>query len=255
MKVVNQVLTTNDYSLFKFMHGNRDVNKLHIKRLVESFQDEYLLTPLIVNQYYEIIDGQHRYMAAKELNLPINFIICNDYKLKQVQLLNTNMKNWKKIDYLNTFCDLGYDHYIKLKNFLEIYSDFTIECAITMLTNKLGKETKDNFLLRTDTNKRGSYMIKNFENGEFEIYDYQLACVYAEKILEIKPYYEGYNRRIFVCAMIHMFKHQNYNHSQYIQKLKLNPAALTHCNNVTQYKEVIEEIYNYRSREKVSLKY
>jgi len=119
MKVVNQVLTTNDYSLFKIIKGNRDVNKLHIKRLVDSFRDEYLLTPLIVNQNYEIIDGQHRFHAAKELGLSINFIICNDYSLKQVQLLNTNMKNWKKIDYLNTFCDLGYEHYLKFRNFLQ----------------------------------------------------------------------------------------------------------------------------------------
>lgn len=256
MKVVNQVLTTNDYSLFKFMQGNRDVNKLHIRRLVESFQDEYLLTPLIVNQHYEIIDGQHRYMAAKELNLPINFIICNDYTLKQVQLLNTNMKNWKKEDYLNTYCDLGYSDYIKFRNFLKVYPDFTIECAISMLTNKSGRSHgSTNVLLKTETNKSGFYTKRFFENGELEIHDYQLACVYAEKILEIKPFYDGFNRRIFVCTMITMFKHQNYNHSQFIQKLKLNPSALTHCSNSTQYKEVIEEIYNYRSREKISLKY
>ena len=166
------------------------------------------------------------------------------------------MKNWKKEDYLNTYCDLGYPNYIKFRNFLEVYPDFSIECAIIFLTNKTGYGNKStNALLKSDTNKRGIFVKRYFENGEFEIHDYQLACVYAEKILEIKPYYDGFNRRTFVCSIIHMLKHENYNHSQFIQKLKSNPSALIHCNNVAQYKEVVEEIYNYRSREKVSLKY
>ena len=96
MQVVNQVNSTNDYSKFKTLQGNRNVNSLHIRRLKESFKEKYLLSPIVVNQNYEIIDGQHRFEAAKELNLPVNFIICNDYSLKEVQLLNTNMKNWKK---------------------------------------------------------------------------------------------------------------------------------------------------------------
>jgi len=256
MKVVNQVLTTNDYSLFKIIKGNRDVNKLHIKRLVDSFRDEYLLTPLIINQNYEIIDGQHRYHAAKELGLPINFIICNDYSLKQVQLLNTNMKNWKKIDYLNTFCDLGYEDYLKFRNFLQTYPDFSLDSAISLLTNKIGNDKqKSSYLFKSDTNKDGTYMIRSFENGDFKIHNYKLACVYAEKMLEIKPLYDGYNRRTFVLAMLNLFKHENYNHAQFLQKLKLNPSALIDCNNITQYKEVIEEIYNYRSREKVNLRF
>jgi hypothetical protein len=256
MKVVNQVLTTNDYSLFKIIKGNRDVNKLHIKRLVDSFRDEYLLTPLIINQNYEIIDGQHRYHAAKELGLPINFIICNDYSLKQVQLLNTNMKNWKKIDYLNTFCDLGYEHYLKFRNFLQTYPDFFLETAIAFLTNKTGHNNhKSLSLFKSDTNKKGSYIIRTFENGDFEIHDYKLACINAEKILQIKALYDGYNRRTFVLTMLNLFKHENYNHNQFLQKLKLNPSALKDCNTVAQYKELIEEIYNYKSREKVNLRF
>lgn len=79
MKIVNQVNQTNDYNLFKSLKGNRNVNKLHVQRLKESFKGDYLMSPIIVNQNYEIIDGQHRFNAAKDLSLPVNFIICNDY--------------------------------------------------------------------------------------------------------------------------------------------------------------------------------
>ena len=66
MQHENHVLSTTDYAKFKTLQGNRDVNKLHVSRLKESFKTAYLLSPIVVNQYYEIIDGQHRYEAAKE---------------------------------------------------------------------------------------------------------------------------------------------------------------------------------------------
>ena len=87
MKVVNQVNQTTDYSKFKTLKGNRSVNKLHVKRLQKSFKQSYLLSPIIVNQNYEIIDGQHRFNAAKAENLPVNFILCNDYGLNEDILL------------------------------------------------------------------------------------------------------------------------------------------------------------------------
>ena len=66
MKQVNQVLMTNDYSMFESMSGNRDVNDLHIKRLKESMQEKYISVPIIVNEKNQIIDGQHRFQSAKE---------------------------------------------------------------------------------------------------------------------------------------------------------------------------------------------
>ena len=49
MKEVNQVLKTNDYSMFKHMNGNRNINKLHLKRLTESMSEKYIEVPIIVN--------------------------------------------------------------------------------------------------------------------------------------------------------------------------------------------------------------
>jgi hypothetical protein len=40
------------------------------------------MSPIIINKYYEIIDGQHRFDALQKLGLPIQFIICKEYGLK-----------------------------------------------------------------------------------------------------------------------------------------------------------------------------
>ena len=255
MKTINQVYATNDYSMFKTLNGNRNVNKLHVRRLRESFKNAYLMSPIIVNENYEIIDGQHRYAAAKELQKPINYIVCTEYGLKEVQILNTNMKNWGKMDYLNAYCDLGYPEYLNFRNFMRRFKDLPIAACEALLTNKATASRHKTSSELKGINKKGNYAARYFEEGDLQIFDYDLAVTNAEKIMMIKHYYDGFNRAIFVFAMIGMFKHENYNHSQFIKKLSANPTSLQHCSNVTQYKLLIEDIYNFRSREKVSLRY
>ena len=257
MLQVNQVYTTNDYSKFKTLKGNRKLNKLHVKRLRESFAKAYLLSPVIVNENFEIIDGQHRFEAAREMQLPVNFIICKGYSLKEVQLLNTNMKNWKKEDYLNAYCDLKYPEYLKFRVFMARFPDFGMASCETILTNFLtgGHKASSSVEFKSDTNTSGSYAVRYFQEGNLSIPDYEKAVENAEKIMMVKPYYDGFNRPTFVRAMIGIFKISHYSHSKLLSRLASNPTALQHCANVTQYKLLIEDIYNFRSREKLSLRF
>lgn len=248
MKVVNQVNETTDYSMFKTLVGNRNVNKLHISRLEQSFNEKYLFSPILVNQKYEIIDGQHRFQAAKNLKLPISFMIVNDYGLKEVQLLNTNMKNWKKEDYLQAHCDLGRKEYLKFKQFMLDYPDFGILACEIFLTNLIsgGKQT-------VIDGKKASR--NDFQKGDLIIPDIEKSKENAEKILMIKPFYSGFYRATFVRSMLGIFQVEDYNHAKFIERLNASPNSLSDCNNITQYKLLVEDIYNYRSRTKVSLRF
>lgn len=258
MKVVNQVNETNDYSMFRTLEGNRHVNKLHIKRLKDSFQKAYLLSPIIVNEKFEIIDGQHRFEAAKQLGLPVNFLIAPNYGLKEVQMLNENMKNWKNEDYLNAYCDLKYPEYLKFRIFMRRFPEFGMQSCETILTNQLSSNTQSNSNCKdliSETNKRGSFTRRYFQEGELKIPDYDKSVENAEKIMMIKPYYDGFNRATFVRAMIGIFRIDYFNHEKLLARLKANQTALKHCANVTEYKLLIENTYNFRSKNKVSLRF
>lgn len=258
MKTVNQVNETNDYTMFNVLNGNRNVDKLHVKRLINSFKTAYLLSPMIVNEKFEIIDGQHRFEAAKALSLPVRFIIANGYGLEEVQLLNTNMKNWKKIDYLNGYCDLKYPEYLKFRNFMREFPNFGIAACETILTQRLTTNAGGvgtDIDIRGETNKSGRILIRSFQEGDLVIENYELAQEQAKMILEMKPYYEGYNRAALVRTMVGIFRIEYYSHEQFIRKLKNNPSALTHCANIGQYKLLIEDIYNFKSHAKVSLRF
>jgi len=233
----NQVQMTNNYSLFTSLEGNRNVNKLHVKRLKESMQKKYLFTVIIVNEKFEIIDGQHRFISCRELQLPIRYIVVNGYGLLEVQMLNANSKNWTADDYVNGYCDLGYKDYLTYRDFKNKYG--------------LGHRETQSLL----AGKHEKAMLEWFNLGKFKITQYSKACRYADHILSMKEFYTGYKRRCFVFAIIRLLPNKNFDIEYFKNKLKAQPNALSDCTTVMQYVSLIEEIYNYRNRNKVSLRY
>ncbi len=234
---VNEVYKTNDLSIFKTLDGNRDVIQSHLKRLSLSMKENKLFSPIIVNENFEVIDGQHRLMSAKANNQSIEFIIVNGYGLKEVQILNANSKNWSSDDYMNGYCDLDKKDYITYREFKNKYGFGHSECQALL------------------SNITSANLQPIFNNGKFKINDYRKAVDMAEKILMISEFYSGYKRRSFVFALMSLFENSNFMFTQFLQKIKIQPTALVDCTTTTSYLLLIEEIYNYRSRNKVNLRY
>jgi hypothetical protein len=232
-----QVHTTSDYFLFKSIDGNRNLNLLHLNRLKESMSKNYLFTVIIVNEKNEIIDGQHRFESCKELELPIHYIKCYGYGLEEVHILNQNSKTWNSDDYLEGYVKLGYKDYIKYSDFKNKYGLGHNECMSLLSGSHL----------KIDTNL--------FYSGNFKIKSIKYAEETIEKILMIQPYYEGVKRRSFIFTMMALLNNDSFHFTEFLQKLKVQPTALQDCNNVTNYKILIEEIYNYRRKEKVNLRF
>ena len=241
MKVVNQVNQTTDYSMFKPLGGNRKVNMLHVNRLKKSFKEHYLFSPILVNEKHQIIDGQHRFIAAKDMQLPINYTVVHGYSLKEVQTLNANSKNWNKLDYLNAYCDLGYENYLEMRKFMRTFPDFGIAVSEMILTSKKANNNGDR--------------CRKFTDGGLDIPDLNASYDNAEKVMMFKGLHEKFSSPAFVSAVLQLFAHPNYDHSHMIRKIKLDPSALVPCMTAPQYKMVLEDIFNYKSRNKVSLRY
>lgn len=254
-KIISQVYQTSDYSMFKTLRGNRKVSKAHVLRLRKSMEKNLLLTIIIVNELFEIIDGQHRFEVLKELGLPVTYVIITGYGLNEVRIFNAGMSNWGNMEYLNSFCDLGFPEYLKFRNFMRRFPDFNISSSEAILTDRLGRNTKSNIVLKSETNKRGSYFINSFTEGGLIIPDYDLSVENAEKIMMIKPHFDRFNDTLFVRAILGVFRLEYYSHARMIDRIKANPTRLQKCANVTQYKLLLEDIYNFRSREKVSLRF
>lgn len=236
-KSISQVHTTTDYFLFKPIGGNRIKNLLHINRLKRSIAQNYLFTVIIVNEKLEIIDGQHRFDVIQELGLPLHYVICKGYGLDEVHILNANSKNWDKNDYLEGYCSLGYIDYLIYRDFKEKYDVGHLECELLLSGVFRGPRPS------------------NFYTGEFKVTRLDEGIKMIEQILLIVPFYSGAKKRLFIITMVSLLKNPNFEFTEFLQKLKLQPTALVDCVNVAQFKSLIEEIYNYRRREKVNLRF
>jgi len=234
-KESRKILTTSQYSIFKTIEGNRNISLLHLNRLRESMLEKHLFTVIVVNENMEIIDGQHRFTISKELNLPVNYVICEGYGLNDVHRFNVNSKVWGPGDYLEGYINLGYKEYEKYREFKAKYK-FTHKSNLLLLS----KYTEN---------------YREFNTGKFVVENYNLSKRKADAITQIAPYYEGFRRYNFIQAINRVLKKDNFDFDRFIRKLKIQPTALVHCATVVQYIDLIENIYNYKSKSKISLKY
>lgn len=244
------IYRTKNYDLFSILTGNRDVNVMHVKRLRDSFRKSMLFTVIFVNEHYQIIDGQHRFEVLKELGEPIEFIVLPEYGVKEVQILNTNSKNWKTEDYLQGYCKEGYGEYLKMKKFMEDYPEFGILATLRILTQlSTGKKQGSVDGVKVSSNQ-------DFECGRFVVPDLTASYEIAEKLRLLAPYFHLYTDPTFISAILKVFANPEYDHNEMISKLSKQPSVLIKQRDVEQYRLIIEDVYNYRRRDKkVNLRY
>lgn len=254
---VNKVYKTNDLSIFNQIEGNRPPNPQHIRRLSQSIKDNGLLcNPILVNEKMEVIDGQHRLLAAKDAKSEIYYVILKGYDLKEVHALNLNQKNWASKDFMHGYAKMGIESYVKLREFYKKNSDFSLTDCIAMCSNtsNTGSASISNKYRPTYKNKTAQKEV--FEEGTWKGKDFIFAQEIADKIRLTKPYYNNYRRFSFVRAILSLTLYKKeFDFNTFMHKLRLQPTALVDCTSVSQYKMLIEDIYNYRSRDKVNLRY
>lgn len=252
---VNKVYKTNDLSIFKTIEGNRPPNLQHVRRLTSSIEENGVLcNPILVNEKFQVIDGQHRLLAAKNVKSEIYYIILNGYDLEEVHTLNLNQKNWTKKDFMNGYADMGIESYVKLRTFYKQNNDFTLNTCIALCSN-----TSSASNIKAHAYRANGKIVKQkeiFEDGTWKGKDFKLAQRVADKIRLVKPYYQNYTRTSFVGTMTGLIlNNKEFDMSEFMHKLRLQPTALLDCANRAQYKSLIEDIYNYRRRDKVNLRF
>ena len=129
------IKSTKNYDQFKRFDSNREVNKGHFKKLVDSVKAKNLLHlfPIVVNVDFEIIDGQHRLSVARELGVPIYFLIDDEVTKVDIALVNNNRKQWSVRDYINFHDKEGLKPYKSLNYLLANYPRLTVMAAVKMM--------------------------------------------------------------------------------------------------------------------------
>lgn len=101
-KCISKIFETEDYDKFKILEGNRPIN--HVKMLIVSIQEiGMLMRPVLVNEKFEIIDGQGTFSACKYLRRPVPYVIQHGLTLKECRYLNRYQTRWSVNDFINSY--------------------------------------------------------------------------------------------------------------------------------------------------------
>lgn len=233
-----EIEETNEYDVFERLPGNRPVDEQHVLKLMKAMKKKDLYTPIQINQAFEVVDGQHRLEARKRLGLMVPFFVTPDYGLEEVQELNAKQKKWTNDDFVKSFIELGKKDYLTYQWFRKTYN-LPHAQSVEILT-----DAKDTHSMRMA-----------FQSGEFRVYDLARAKQIGKMLTDIQPYFDAWNHSRFVQAMLIMFRKKAFDYKRFMGKLKSFPAILKPQVSLDAYLQHIEEVYNYKVRDKVALRY
>lgn len=152
-----KIFVTMDYSLFKKLKGNRTVEQKRLIKIIHSLEKIGLMpSVVIVNEKFEVIDGQGRLESLNALSLPVEFVICEGATIEECTVMNINSTNWSLVDYVYRYAEdkesINNSSYKKLQKLMESYPRFPIGlfgCALRGVALD-SKTVKDNRVYITD---------------------------------------------------------------------------------------------------------
>lgn len=234
---------TTDYGKFKHIHGNRQINERHVGNLVTAIQNKDLLEyfPLLVNEHMQLIDGQHRLEAARELGLPIWYVEIAGLTLNDVMSINTNSRSWSLRDFIEAYIKMGKTQYQELLNFSEKYGISIYVAARLINGDKRGSELSSGTVIR---------------KGLFELNHLEEATNLVEKVEQLRHFCDDFNPmidRAFIWALKAALFSPNFDFEQFVAKLRLHQLRLTSRGQVRYYLLEIEDLYNFRNQKHVDI--
>lgn len=241
---------TMDYDQFLTLEVNRKVSGGHKNNLVQSIARHNLLAynPIMVTKKMEVIDGQHRLAAAKELGVPISYIVVPDANLSDIHLLNVNSEAWGYRDFLRFYVQQGYTDYRQVAELVTEYN-LPIQTAVVLLTG----------LDRVTSRGRLDEKLKiDFQNGEFKVRDYEGAIKSLEQLLILKEFIVEAERsdlwrtRDWLLAVHQVLKQVEFDYL--VDQFKASGILIKHTGNmIKDFIYQLEKVVNYNVKEPISL--
>lgn len=225
--------STSNYDTFRFHKMQRALDPNHVARIQKSMKKRGFIptSHIIVTPDMEIIDGQHRFQAAKNLEIDIYYAVQGDLDVDDVREMAATTVGWKIDDFVTSFIRQGREDYARLRA-LRVKSGLSWESVLHLLGDL--KSTKRALI-------SGKYYFT--EIGE------QRFANFFEKFQLFKDAFpQGWYHRHFVIACAHVFSHPRYDHEQMVKRIGYQTKRLVKCHDAATYVRLLEEIYNFNSR-------
>jgi hypothetical protein len=178
----------------------------------------------------EVIDGQGRLQALRELGKPIEYIVIKGLGIKECLFMNINQEKWTMQDYIKSHAELGNVNYQRLLDLIELYPVYNL--------NTIGRAVKG-------INKLGNRQI---QNGTIEIsqYEYEQAIIklnYLNRFISTFKYLKGrvtyFGQAVLVAYDVDMIDNE-----RLLKQINENVSTMIPWSDFLSCLQSIEEVYN-----------
>ena len=233
-------LITRDYDLFRIKPSNRPIDGQHVKRLKRSLEAKNRMNdfPVIVNRNMEVIDGQHRLEACKEMGIPVHYKIVDDLIDDDMVRLNVASKRWSYNDVLNYYVSQGNKEYMRLNNLIQ-RTGITFSMAVALHYTQRGSI----YSKLAD----GTYLYDpTLDYYDFDLLRETLAILRNYKV---NPY--TLKNKKFIKAFFKMVSHELFNKNIWIERIHTFHYKLTPSVNEAEFLKKLLEIYNHGMKKNI----
>lgn len=237
------VYRTPNYSRFKPLLGNREIEEIRVRNVIKSIREiGYITAPIIVNERMEVIDGQARLEALKRLGLPVDYIVVKGTGIDECIYLNAMQRQWTLDDYITSYADRGNTSYIFLANLLTAYRK---RFSLNVIFNALRFVSGFNSV-------RPAVQLGQF-TCTAEQYSKTVAMLdYASTAAGlIDPI--GGRMECYYIALCFVYSLPQVDSKRLLEKMQSKRVELLPVAKTFQALEILEKIYNSRNKDRVYL--
>lgn len=237
-KQIGKVFYTENLDQFKHLDSNREL-KNRVEKVKKSIAEYgWINSPIVCNEKMQVVDGQARLQACKELGCGLSYTVINGLTVKECRILNSVQANWNYRDYIKSYANSGNQAYRWLDQLLiKMKAEWGSE-NLTVLRQIIGNDA-------TNIIKNGTVKMSEKE--------YNTAAQHVAYVGTILKYFKeaGLNNEKVIYAL--------YFCSRVMPKEVKNRLAKACESRLTQtrYKaprraldalKIIDDVYNYKKR-------
>lgn len=244
---MHQVEKTKDYEKFHILQGNRPIDKYHLKKLTASIQknNHLNLHPIVVNENFEVIDGQHRLAVCKILGLEVFYVKSDSVKDEHLIECNVNQKSFEVDNYINFYATKEKKpEYIRMQKMLKT-SGLKPKAILTLLLGTVSSNILE-FI------KTGKFIFP--DDISDDILDFYLRFKGYCQDKRIRPL-SIFTNHNFTRALRWIYKTTGFEEDVLFKKLDMRWFDLKPQRTSEDWYSLLISIYNFKSHQKIESEY
>lgn len=219
-----KVKTTKNFNMFQISENNRQVDEKHVQKFVKEFEKNgYLVAfpvvAVITRGKYQIIDGQHRFLAAQKVGCEFSFIeidiIDEADWLEKLQKVNKLSKKWSVLDYLRMSTDES------IKDILPIIDENPENLSFITHYCRIQSE-------------------KNMHKTNIKKEELVLSVDILKKLQKYTK-----TKQVTMIGAIKILIREKLDINRLIRNIEKQPMKFVNCATRPQFTQMIEYFYNY----------